>query len=196
MVLVVFGGVSEGEHKSLPRIMEWPLIPLALLGLCGGLLNLPEYLGTGLLHSFLSKPGSHEQTLPHTTELLLQGIAAVVAVAGISMAWLRYGGARRQESLAKEQQPAHGVAAFLLEGWRVDALYDLLIVRPYTRLSSFLWQKLDEGCIDDSLDRMAALFGRCGQWLGSRGQGRVSLSLLGMAAGAALMIGWLAWVML
>lgn len=176
--------------------MEWPLIPLAMLGLCGGMLNLPEYLGAGLLHSFLSDPGNHEQALPHTTELLLQGIAAAVAAAGISAAWFRYGGQRRQESLAKEQQPARGVVAFLLEGWRVDALYDLLIVRPYSRLSSFLWQKVDEGCIDDSLDRMAALFGRCGQWLGSRGQGRVSLSLLGLAAGAVLTICWLAWVVL
>ncbi len=214
MVLIVFGGESnnpasmlhhpppnplpsrEGGFKALPRIMEWPLIPLALLGLFGGLLNLPEYLGNGLLHSFLAQPGGNEQALPHTTELLLQGVAAVVAVTGIAAAWLRYGGARRVKSLAKEQQPASGIAAFLLEGWRVDALYDLLIVRPYTRLSSFLWQKLDEGVIDDSLDRTAALFGRCGRWIGSRGQGRVSLSLLGMAAGAALTLFWLAWVVL
>ncbi|MFZ4857300.1 MAG: NADH-quinone oxidoreductase subunit L [Desulfuromonadaceae bacterium] len=210
MVLVVFGGAStplshrsdetaHGEDRSvsgvepLPRIMEWPLIPLAILGIGGGLLNLPEYLVTGLLHSFLTQPGTPEHTLPHTTELLLQGVAAAVAVAGIATAWFRYGGKRRQESLAKEQQSAGGIAAFLLEGWRVDALYDLLLVRPYTRLSSFLWQKIDEGCIDDSLDRMALLLGKYGQWLGARGQGRVSLSLLGMAAGAALMVFWLAW---
>ncbi|MDD2273906.1 MAG: NADH-quinone oxidoreductase subunit L [Desulfuromonadaceae bacterium] len=203
MVLIVFGGeiplnppFIKGEVKTLPRIMEWPLIPLALLGLFGGLLNLPEYLGNGFLHSFLAQPGGNEQALPHTTELLLQGVAAVVAVTGIVAAWLRYGGERRVKSLAKEQQPASGIAAFLLEGWRLDALYDLLIVRPYTRLSSFLWQKLDEGVVDDSLDRTAALFGRCGRWIGSRGQGRVSLSLLGMAVGAALTLFWLAWVVL
>ncbi|HIJ88221.1 MAG TPA: NADH-quinone oxidoreductase subunit L [Desulfuromonadales bacterium] len=207
MVLVVFcgdgihplppggGGLGRGGLKQLPRIMEWPLIPLAILGLCGGLLNLPEYMGNGLLHLFLLSLGSHEQTLPHSTEILLQGVAAAVAAAGILTAWFRYGGKRRQESLAKEQKPAGGIAAFLLEGWRVDALYDLLLVRPYTRLSTFLWQQLDEGCIDDSLDRMASLFGRCGQWLGGRGQGRVSLSLLGMAAGAALMVFWMVWGM-
>jgi NADH-quinone oxidoreductase subunit L len=218
MVLVVFGGTSAplshraisdplshrkiggGERSvsgiELPRIMEWPLIPLALLGLGGGLLNLPEYLGTGLLHSFLSLPGSHELTLPHTTELLLQGIAAAVAVAGISAAWLRYGGKRRQQSLAQEQQPARGINAFLLDGWRVDALYGLLFVRPYIRLSTFLWQRLDEGCLDDSLDRAAALLGRCGQRLGGWGEGRVSLSLISMATGAALIVVWLAWVAL
>ena len=91
MLLIVFGGAStplghrvvNREDRSvsgvepLPRIMEWPLIPLALLGVGGGLLNLPEYLGDGLLHSFLSQPGSQEQALSHSTELLLQGVAAV-----------------------------------------------------------------------------------------------------------------------
>src|SRR6185369_14495919 len=55
MLLIVFEGeeiplnppLSKGEVKSLPRVMEWPLLPLALLGILGGLLNLPEYLGGG-----------------------------------------------------------------------------------------------------------------------------------------------------
>ncbi|MDD2735126.1 MAG: NADH-quinone oxidoreductase subunit L [Desulfuromonadaceae bacterium] len=203
MVLIVFAGevplnhsLSKGEGKPLPRIMEWSLIPLAVLGVFGGLLNLPEYLGSGVLNSFLSQPGSHEGMLPHATELLLQGVAAVVAVAGISTAWFRYGGDRRQQRLALESAPARGISAFLMEGWRVDALYDFMFVRPYKWLSSILWQWVDEGCIDDTLDRTAALFGRFGHWIGARGDGRVSRSLIGMAAGAALMIGWLAWVML
>ncbi|MDD5286959.1 MAG: NADH-quinone oxidoreductase subunit L, partial [Desulfuromonadaceae bacterium] len=187
---------GEGGLLALPRIMEWPLIPLALLGICGGLLNLPEYLGSGLLNSFLAHAGSQEQTMSHTTELLLQGIAAVAALAGMATAWFRFGGERRQVRLTESLKPARGLHAFLLEGWRIDALYDLLIVRPYVRLSTFLWQRLDEGCLDDSLDTAAALLGRCGQLLGGWGEGRVSLSLLSMAAGAALVIVWLAWAAL
>ena len=76
----------------------------------------------------------------------------------------------------------------------MDALYNLLFVRPYVWLASVLWQRVDEGCLDDSLDLAATLLGRSGQWLGGWGQGRVSLSLLSMAAGAALLIVWLAWV--
>jgi len=190
MVLIVFGG--EGKAKlQLPRIMEWPLLPLALLGIGGGLLNLPEYLGPGVLSSFLQNA---DPTMAHATELLLQGVAAGVALAGMAVAWFRYGGAQRSRRMAEAGQPARGLNAFLLEGWRIDALYDSIIVRPYTWLASFLWQRLDEGCIDDSLDRGADWLGRCGQWLGSRGGGRVSSSLLGMACGAALIIVWLAWV--
>ncbi len=202
MVLIVFEGeeiplnppLSKGEVKSLPRVMEWTLLPLALLGIFGGLLNLPEFLGGGVLNSFLSHPGSQELQLSHSSELLLQGVAAVVALAGMATAWLRYGGLRRQLRLTEAELPARGLSAFLLEGWRVDALYDLLFVRTYIRLSGFLWQQLDEGCIDDSLDRIAAQLGRWGQRLGGWGEGRVSLSLLSMAAGAALIIVWLTWV--
>jgi NADH-quinone oxidoreductase subunit L len=212
MLLIVFGGgastplshSSVGGHEQsvsgvelLPRSMEWTLIPLVLLGLFGGFLNLPDYLGGGLLNSFLSHSGSHEQQLTHSSELMLQGLAAVVALGGVGAGWLHYGGQRRQLRLAEaEQQPARGLTAFLLEGWRVDALYGFLFVRPYVRLSDFLWQKLDEGCIDDSLDRLAGLLGRCGQRLGGWGEGRVSLSLISMAAGAALLIGWFAWSLL
>lgn len=212
MLLVVFGGeirlnplgptigsaFSKVEVKSnpLPRIMEWTLIPLALLALGGGLLNLPEYLGTGLLNAFLSQPGVHEPQLSHATELLLQSVAAAAALGGMALAWLRYGGERRELRMVESMQPARGLNAFLLAGWRVDALYNLLFVRPYVWLSTALWQRLDEGCIDDSLDRLALLLGSSGQWLAGWGRGRVSLSLLSMAAGAALIIVWLAWVVL
>ena len=179
--------------EPLPRIMEWPLIPLALLGICGGLLNLPQYFGHGLLSSFLQ---NREPTLSHSTELLLQGVAAIVALAGMALAWFRYGGMQRSLRFKEAEQPARGLNAFLRAGWRVDALYDFIFVRPYTWLATFLWQRLDEGCIDDSLDKGADWLGRCGQWLGNRGAGRVSYSLLGMAGGAALIILWLAWVVL
>ncbi|MDD2309910.1 MAG: NADH-quinone oxidoreductase subunit L [Desulfuromonadaceae bacterium] len=208
MLLIVFGGEQiplhplgqqpgspfvKVEAKPLPRIMEWTLIPLALLALCGGLLNLPEYLGHGLLNSFMSLPGSHDLQLPHTTELLLQLVAATVAIAGMAAAWYRFGGQRRQLRLAESQQPARGLHAFLLEGWRMDAFYDLLFVRPFVTLATVLWKRIDEGCIDNTLTNIANMLARCGRWCGGLGDGRVSLSLVSMAAGAAVMIIWLAW---
>ncbi len=78
--------------QSLPRIMEIMLIPLALLGLAGGLLNLPAYLANGLLDSFLAPLNGQGGHLSHTTELTLQVMAAIVAFAGIGVAWLFYGG--------------------------------------------------------------------------------------------------------
>jgi len=48
--------------------------------------------------------------------------------------------------------------------------------------------------IDDSLDRLAGLIGQTGEGLGRWTCGRVSVYLLSMAAGLALVLGWLAWV--
>ena len=59
-----------------------------------------------------------------------------------------------------------------------------------------LWQNVDEGIIDDSLDRMAAGLGTSGSWLGGWSTGRVSLYLFSFAAGGALILGYLAWLSL
>ena len=98
--------------------------------------------------------------------------------------------------IARAAQPPTGVTAFLQAGWYVDNLYSLLFIRPYKRLSSILWERIDEGVIDDSLDRMAVQLGRTGQGLGRWGSGRVSAYMLSLACGATLMVGWFAWVVL
>ncbi|MSM39944.1 MAG: NADH-quinone oxidoreductase subunit L [Geobacter sp.] len=195
MVYLVFGGES-GEHHHAPRLMESILLPLALLGLCGGFLNLPGYLGEGLLGSFLATAGMTTAEPSHGTELALQGIAALIAVSGLAAAHLRYGGSRRDARIAEAAQPATGLTAFLQQGWYVDDLYRFLIIRPYERLAGFLWQRVDEGVIDDSLDRLADGLGKAGENLGHWSCGRVSVYLASFAAGAALVAGWLAWVLL
>jgi len=194
MVYLVFGG-DGGEHRHAPRLMGAMLVPLALLGLFGGLLNLPGYLGEGILGRFLATAGMTAPEPSHATELALQGIAALTALAGLAAAHLRYGGSRRAARIAEAAQPATGLTAFLQQGWYVDDLYRFLIIRPYERLAGFLWQRVDEGVIDDSLDRLADGLGRTGENLGRWSCGRVSVYLASFAAGAALVAGWLAWVL-
>jgi NADH-quinone oxidoreductase subunit L len=117
-----------------------------------------------------------------------------VALAGFAVAHRRYGGARRHDRLVEAERAPAGVTAFLLNGWYVDNLYRFLFIRPYEALASFFWQRVDEGVIDDSLDRFAALLGRTGQVLGGWTTGRVSVYLLSMAAGLAVVLVYLAWV--
>jgi NADH-quinone oxidoreductase subunit L len=202
MVFLVFGGSSKSSApgpqgrrlSALPLVMQWTLIPLAVFGLGGGLLNPPAYLGQGLLTQFLAlldRGGDHGLSL--LLELTLQGVAATIALTGLGLAWFRFGIARRARRLAEAEQPVSGLVAFLQAGWYVDDLYRLLFVRPYVWLSGQLWQRVDEGLIDDTLDRMALLLGRCGQRLGQWSCGRASVYLFSLASGAALFIGWFAW---
>ncbi len=194
MLYLVFGGLERTPHR-LSSLMEWTLIPLALLGLFGGLLNLPEYLGQGVLQSFIRSDGTGSVShLSRSTELALQGVAAIVAIWGVALATYRYAGKGRALRLVDAEQPSKGLYAFLLNGWYLDRLYDILFVRPFKRLSHILWERVDEGVIDDSLDRLATLLGQTGQLFGSWGSGRVSIYILSLATGAALVIAWLAWV--
>ncbi len=206
MMFIVFGDSSaamppkrDALHatvKPLPRIMEMMLIPLALLALVGGIFNIPAYLGNGLLDSFLAPLNAAGGSLSHAAELALQGLASVVALSGIGVAWWYFGRERREVRRVRADQPPTGVIAFLQAGWHVDSLYLFLFVRPYQWLAAILWERVDEGVIDDSLDRMAVQFGRTGQFLGRWGSGRVSAYMLSLAGGAALMIVWFAWEIL
>jgi NADH-quinone oxidoreductase subunit L len=193
---LVFGGEgASGQQMVKPSpLMEYILVPLALLGIGGGLLNLPALFGGGLLAEFLLPlDGSPAGELSHGAEALLLGIAASVSLAGIAWAWVRYGAARRALRLAEAETPAAGLRAFLLNGWYFDSLYRFLFVRPFSNLSGILWDRVDEGGIDNSLDRFADLLGRGGAFLGNWTCGRVSLYLLSLAAGATLLLGWFAW---
>jgi NADH-quinone oxidoreductase subunit L len=206
MLFIVFGDrdtpdpsgrkAQPASLRQLPSIMKTTLIPLALLALFGGMFNLPAYLGSGLLDSFMSSLNAAGEHLPQGTELALQAIAAGIVVAAIFVAWRLYGRQNRTAYIARAEQPAKGLTAFLQNGWYADALYFFLFVRPFKRLAEILWQNVDEGVIDDSLDRMAVGLGRTGQRLGRWGDGRVSLYMLSLAAGAMLMIVWFAWEVL
>ncbi len=193
MMYLVFGGPEREAHR-VPRVMELMLVPLAILGLCGGLLDLPSYLATGWLRTFLGPLGGAKHEAAPAVEAGLQGVAAVVAITGLFIARRRYGGARRNEAVEAGRKEPSALAAFLYNGWYADALYRKLFIRPFEGLAGFLWQKVDEGVIDDSLDRLADLAGRTGQALGSWTGGRVSSYLVSFAAGLAALLGYMAWV--
>ncbi len=204
MVFLVFGDRSptwtarqeEGEKfrsslQSLPRIMELMLIPLAFLALVGGAAGVP-------LDFFLASLNTQAGHVRPATEETLKGIASLVVLVGIVIAWLYYGygGRRREIRIAGAQQPPSRLVAFLQAGWYFDWLYERLFIRPFASMAGILWQRVDEGTIDDSLDWTALQFGRSGQFLGKWGRGRISVYMLSLVAGATLMLGWFAWEVL
>ncbi|QSV46649.1 NADH-quinone oxidoreductase subunit L [Geobacter benzoatilyticus] len=194
MVYLVFGGEGVKEVHHTPRIMDTMLLPLAILGLLGGFIHLPAFLADGWLGRFLATALTEGAAhLSHGEEMAVEAIAALVAITGLIAAHLRYGGVRRGARIEAAAAEPKGITAFLLNGWYADALYRLIFIRPYEALAGFLWRRVDEGVIDDSLDRLADGLGRTGQGLGRWSCGRVSVYLLSFAAGLALILGWLAW---
>ena len=199
MVYLVFGG--SGDHGRVHggselKIMQMVLIPLAILGLFGGVLNLPAYMGAGYLnHLFAGVAGGAAIEGSHLEEIVMQAIAGSLALAGLLAAYLRYGKGRARRLEEAQLQPSP-LSSFLVNGWYFDNLYNLILIRPYQALSGVLWQRFDEGVIDDSLDRLARGLGCTGSWLGRWSTGRVSIYLISFAAGGAMILGYLAWTFL
>jgi len=198
MVFVVFHGGEEPHTTPLPKIMTLTLVPLALLGLCGGVLNLPSYLGhQGILDGFLgSIPGfGGGEKSSSGGEIVLQIVAAILSLTGLGLAWFRYTGSRRAEALAREEAGLPG-AGFLLNGWRLDNLYGALIINPFKHLARFFWKQGDEAGIDGALDGLARLIARLGGLPADWSTGRVATSLFGLAGGVCVVLAYLVWVTL
>ena len=83
-------------------------------------------------------------------------LSAVVAIAGVALAWMVYGtqpGARRVLGVARNAAPR-----LLLEKYYVDEVYDALFVKPIVRSSS-LWlaRVVDPGFIDGIVNGVATM---------------------------------------
>jgi NADH-quinone oxidoreductase subunit L len=193
MVYLVFGGEERDVQTVVPRSMEITLIPLAVTALFGGLLNLPEYFSwPGWLGNYLSPfMGIPEIRQGAGLEIILQIIAAFIALAGLVIAHTRYSGGRwqaRQQSLLERK-----ITAFFLEGWYFDRLYRYLFVRPYNAVSTFLWTGVDEGIFGKFVDSLGNICGVAGESLGRWSNGRISIYLASFIGGAVLLLVYFAW---
>lgn len=190
MVYVVFGGEDRGV-RHVPRLMQLVLVPLAVMAIFAGVLNLPEYTGTTpWLSTFLAR-GAASKSVGEGT---LQAVAAAIALAGLAVAHFLYrGGIWRRRTVTPASREA---IAFFRDGWRIDRLYGFLFVRPYRSLAAFLWAKVDEGTLDNSIDGVAGMTGGVGERLGRLANGRVSFYLAALVAGAAIMAAYFAFVLL
>jgi len=187
---------GEVEASRLPAIMTLTLIPLALLGLSGGLLNLPVYLTEhGLLSGFLGAiPGfTAAGHVSHSTEIILQIMAATACLLGLGLAWSRYTGQRREQSLATESGAAPLYIRVLQAGWMLDDLYRLILIRPFVWLTGFFWKRIDGACIDGALDGLARFTVRLGGLPAAWSTGRVATSLIALAGGVAAVLGYVVW---
>jgi len=195
MLFVVFHGTEEPHVTTLPSVMTVTLVPLAILGLLGGGLNLPAYFGThGLLSGFLGAIGgfSPAEHTSSVTEITLQIMAASACIIGLGLAWSRYTGERRAASLATESGEAPFQIRFLQSGWMLDDLYRLIFIRPFVWLARFFWKGIDEATIDGTLDGLARLTTRLGALPAGWSTGRVATSLVAIAGGVAAVLGYVA----
>lgn len=138
MVFVTFFG-EEKTHISHPpgKLMIMPLIVLAVLALIGGFIELPHTMGHLTLLSDLLKPVLPSVILREgveSMEWIIQLTAAVLSLTGVYMAYVFY--IKKPEVSEEIRSATFGVYQFWFAGWRFDALYDAVIVRPFVFLAT------------------------------------------------------------
>ncbi len=149
MIFVVFHGLPRDQklhdhaHES-PAVMTLPLIILAIGALSAGLLNLPALFGGGQLVSHWLAPSltEHHPEVGHGTEMLAIGASVVAFCIGIAIAYRKF-------ARGAEEPVFSGFASFASHTFRINELYDLLLVRPYkafgTAISNFLEPQVTDG---------------------------------------------------
>lgn len=138
MVFLTFFGKENTPVSYKPgAAIKIPLIILGVLSLVAGFIELPHNFG-----HFAPFADFLNQTLPPVvltaqtavSEMSLQIVAAILALAGVFIAWRLF--VKRTGTLFQFQQDGGpGWFRFLFNGWQFDKLYDTIFVRPLVWLS-------------------------------------------------------------
>jgi NADH-quinone oxidoreductase subunit L len=177
LVYLTFFGAFRGSHEQehhlheSPAVMTVPLWVLAVGAVVAGWVGIPggmwELFGAhdrdwlaGLLTPVIAVVPGHEaagHVLSHTVEMLLIAASVVAALLGIFLAFRLWG---RDRGLAADEAfaaRAPRLRRLLEEKYRIDELYDRIIVRPLTRFARICWKVIDELVIDGGLNVAAFL---------------------------------------
>ncbi len=188
-------------HES-PKNMLVPLGVLAALSVGGGWMAAPAmWGGSDYFQRFLApvfgtaKPLEAGATEAHTLELQLTALAVGVAAVGFLVAWWFY--IRRPQTPERLAESFHAPYKLLLDRYYVDELYDLVIVRPFVWVSSrLLWQVVDEGGVDGSVNGLAHVARRFGDRVRLLQSGNTRSYAAWVVVGAVLVVSLLLWPLL
>jgi len=207
MMIYTFHGPNRTGEKERPQLAEAPMImtgPLLILGalaLVGGWLNLPEFahfLGPvgGLDHWLHPVVGEGTEMViggaPEMSaglEYGLVGLAVLIAVGGIALAWTRL---KPEALVPKSQSPQEeGFERVLLDKYYVDEIYDATVVGPVVGVSrGLLWRGVDNGLIDGLGVKGSTYLARFVGWIGSQFQsGRLGTYAWVLAVGVLAVLG-------
>jgi NADH-quinone oxidoreductase subunit L len=157
LYFLVFTGRSRADaqtqhhiHES-PIEMVGPLVVLAagaalagFLGAPGDLVGHPEW---NLLGHWLEPSLGKEMHIPANIEWSMMAGSVLLAAAGAGVAWVFFGGGYRPPARAFVAAVPR-LVALVRDKFRIDELYDLIIVRPIKALSRGLFLVVDRILID------------------------------------------------
>ena len=140
-------------HES-PRVMTVPLAALALGSVFAGWVGAPEFMWGSPWQRWLEPVFGAQDHTAHgdvSAEWLLMSLTFVIAALGFFLAYLSYG----RGGAVPERISSWPAFNWLAGKYYVDEIYDLILVRPFTRLSAWMAQSFDPKFIDGAVNGVA-----------------------------------------
>jgi len=183
--------VAHHVHES-PAVMTIPLVILAALSIVGGWVGLPEHwLWGNKLGEFLAPVTGHPHAAEHAGMLgegALMAIATTLAIAGATLAYVFY--IRLPGLPMVLSWRLRGIYELLRDKYRVDELYDAIIVTPYVWLSTMLWKVVDVQLIDGFVNGLAGAVAANGTLWRRAQTGNVQHYALAFLGGVVLILAY------
>ncbi|MGD8328420.1 MAG: NADH-quinone oxidoreductase subunit L [Acidobacteriota bacterium] len=162
--MIFSGPAGEASQQDIHRprdLMLYPLLVLAAGALLIGFLEMPESLGGYHAVSQFLQPvfvnayqrfgvgaglplGTEEAA--HSAEVTLQAVSAALSLLGMMLAYQLYILRPAWKERLAESDVGRGIADTLRSGWGADALYGMVVVRPYRWIARALrHEPVDDG---------------------------------------------------
>jgi NADH-quinone oxidoreductase subunit L len=144
-------------HES-PATMTIPLMILAVLSVGGGLIGIPHIIGPNLIEHFLEPVFASawsvlpEHHIVESTEIALIISSILVAAIAIFISFRTFSSGEKLNAFSG------GFYNLLRDKYRVDELYDKIIVMPLRWLSDMFFKIFDVKIIDGAVNGTANFF--------------------------------------
>jgi NADH-quinone oxidoreductase subunit L len=200
--LVFFGGPrfeqaqpdESSDHAVHPHESPWtmtlPLVALALASVFGGLINIPfrtwDFLARWL-RPVLGETVAPEIHVATNTKWALFTVTTALCVLGIGVGLRLWSRSADQPRLEPE---------LLRRAWYVDTAYSAVVGGPGRELANTAAYTVDKGIIDGAVNGVATVFSRGGEQLRRVQTGYVRNYALGLAAGTAVVLGYVSFLVL
>ena len=188
-------GAEAAHHiHEPPATMSVVLAVLAFGSVVAGFIGLPQFWRelfgvTAPFYDFLAPVLGHAEPradVSHSAEWVLMVVAVLVALAGITLAWLRYG----RRPLEPSAAPAGALRTLVGSGYYFDAFYDKVVVRFMGWLSTAVLARVEAALSRSSIDRPSRGGPAASGWFARLQTGDLQAYLVYALIGLALMLGW------
>jgi NADH-quinone oxidoreductase subunit L len=190
-------GAEKFLHES-PSTMTIPLWVLAIASIFGGFLGVPNFIvetftgqtaNVNLLHPWLdSIAADYPIVMGKALEWVLMALAVAIAAAAVYLAYKMYADGQQEKSDAKIADRFGGLYEVWEEKYRLDELYEGVVVNPTVRFSERVLAVFDMKVVDGFVNGVAGTVRLFGSLFRYTQSGVVSSYALYLVIGVILVI--------